>query len=212
MITRRPQRLRTRLCASPARHGFGAASFRSRVMAFPERMEPVQRAHGNSGVFVILALLFALGACRNGTGQQTQTQTGTPLIESVPTVPPETPKSAAAPAESRDHEAVALGNQIPLTLKDGEAIRAALLERLEQSKLPERAMLIHITQRRPSSIENGRLRIGAWEIRQADGELTLQLMQPPSAGKHSRLWSAAALKEGDHWKVKNVEAGWIGWR
>jgi hypothetical protein len=123
--------------------------------------------------------------------------------------PPETPKSAQSPVESASREPAAVEDaQTPLTLQDGEAIRAALLERLEQSKLPERAMLINITKAAPNSIENGELKIGPWEVLQESAGLTLQLIKP-SGGKESALWSAGVVKEGDQWKVKEIESGWI---
>jgi hypothetical protein len=95
------------------------------------------------------------------------------------------------------------GNKVSLTLKDGEAMKAALLKALEQSNVEHKAELLQSTKPVPVSIDAGYLRIGIWILQTKGNDLVWRYRMP--AGTQTQLsYLATAVKQGNDWIVRDV--------
>jgi hypothetical protein len=95
-----------------------------------------------------------------------------------------------------------------VTLADAEAIRAALVARLQKSDLADRDALIKMTEHAPVAIDSGFLRIGAWLLQAQDDALTLTYRGPLGPAM-AQIYRAEIAKEGGSWVAKDVVAGQV---
>ena len=162
--------------------------------------------------FIGLGLLVcaSVTVCVNRTVRENPT-TPNPPVQPVETAEPvaeteplKTADAAMAPPQSADRVVVdAAAVPTEPTLEDGNAIKAGLLEQLEQSTVDDRDFLLEMTRNAPVSIENGRLRIGIWTVEEHANRLEL-LLRGPFDATGAPLWGADVTKQGDRWSVGEV--------
>lgn len=99
--------------------------------------------------------------------------------------------------------------QVTVTQRDADGMRAALLEQLRASSLEERDYLIRMTERAPAWIDaDGTIRIGAWVLQAGDGALTLVYrLQAGTAA--IRTVNAILARSENGWKVIDIREGRI---
>jgi hypothetical protein len=179
-----------------------------------QRTYPVQRLRSRRIVawFIGLGLLVcaSVTVCVNRTVRENPASPNPPVqpVETsepvAETEPLKTADAAVAPPQSADRVVVdAAAVPTELTLEDGNAIKAGLLEQLEQSTVDDRDFLLEMTQNAPVSIENGRLRIGIWTAEEHANRLEL-LLRGPFDATATPLWGADVTKQGEQWSVGEV--------
>jgi len=96
-----------------------------------------------------------------------------------------------------------------LTLADGEAIKSALLARLEQqTNLDDRDYLLTATRSVSPLIDDGVMRIGSWILDMQRGKPQLTYRMPP--GRVAALMYVAPLQRvGSVWQVDDIARGEI---
>lgn len=93
------------------------------------------------------------------------------------------------------------GSPVTLTRTDAQAIRAALIARLEESALPAREQLIMRAKSPPIAFEKDTISIGTWGLAATGSELTLtERMGPGSA----EAYQAEVTREDGQFRVGEV--------
>lgn len=100
------------------------------------------------------------------------------------------------------------GGPMKVTLADGEAIKAALLVRLQKSEVADRDALIKMTENAPVLVDSGFLRVGAWLLQAQDDALRLTYRGPIGPAM-AQIYRAEIAKEGGRWVAKDVIAGQV---
>jgi hypothetical protein len=132
---------------------------------------------------------------------------GLPVIASTNAAAPSTLRQQSEPEHDglreRPRRRRPRRHKVSLTLKDGEAMKAALLEAIEQSNVEHKAELLQGTEPVPVSIDSGYLRIGVWILQAKGNDLVWRYRM--LSGEQMRLsYLATAVKQGDEWLVRDV--------
>lgn len=94
------------------------------------------------------------------------------------------------------------GGSVVIGVADAEAIRAALIARIEQSAVPDRAYLLSVTKL-PIELEADAVRIGVWGVLARGSELTL--FHRMGAGTDGlRAYQAELTQQAGTWRVGEV--------
>jgi hypothetical protein len=180
-----------------------------------------QRKRPRAMVVWGLSLLVCVGlaVCVHRAARQKPTSPNPPAEPAQPVEPAEPeeptepvadaepPEAPVAPVPSADRVVVdAAPVQTGLTQEDGDAVKAGLLGRLEQSNVEDREYLLESTRSAPVSIEDGHVRIGIWTLEEHDGRLEL-LLRGPFDPKGAPIWGALVTRQGNHFSVGEVMRG-----
>jgi len=92
-----------------------------------------------------------------------------------------------------------------ITGDDALAIRAALVDRLNQSDIPYKEAMLDRTRDAPITIEPRLGRIGLWVLGESEGRLNL-IYREPSDAPVTFYYSAEAANEAGRWRVGELEA------
>lgn len=156
-----------------------------------------------------LVTLLTLASCRNGKGEQVQTQDLPTLTESPSIAGSPNNEAEMAPTQRPDQVSFEVaGKPVVVTLSDGEAIRAALLEQLKSSDLEAKERLITSTANAPPRIDAGVFRIGIWILQPRGDELAVTY-RGPFGPRAAELYTATVTREGNQWKVGEVSLGQV---
>ena len=153
----------------------------------------------------VLALHLALGAfgCHK---EATRDQVG-PEVRMVETRSEDDAGagSGESPPGGPDHVVLASASgNVEVTLRDADALRNALLDRLRASTSPDRDELIRATEHASANIDpDGAFRLGVWLLDDGSGDLTLTYrFRQSSAGMV--LYVVPVAKKGSTWTAGEV--------
>jgi len=107
--------------------------------------------------------------------------------------------------ETLDRTVLPVGDtEVPVTLEDARAMRAALLEYLQQSSYEDREALLRWTQG-PAFIDHeGTVRIGPWVLDSEDDDIFLRYRERPGQ-RAAKAHKAFLAKKDGAWTVTRVE-------
>jgi len=98
------------------------------------------------------------------------------------------------------------GEEIPLTEREGERIRAALVRYLRRAldgDVEDREMLLRDTENAPILLSGGRLRVGVWLLEQTAGQIVMRNRLPATA--RSIVAYVASMRRDDaDWSVSEI--------
>lgn len=184
---------------------------------------PLERGTARRCVIGLGCLLYLAG-CSNGAGRKTEPSPNQPPAQSPSTAKVTAAQASPAPTTGKEATAASTtakeapmassearvdrvvvdigGVPTEVTLEDGNALAAALGERLKAYSGPDREDLN--TTIGPASIEDGTLRLGEWALIVGSGtrlRLTLR--------RQTVFWAASVTKDGAKWAVGPVAPGTI---
>jgi hypothetical protein len=169
-----------------------------------------QQSHCRAGrVWTIAcALGWLLSACPKHASEPNEPARA-PAIETPPSAQarpePAVNDPSDTPASHVEHVEIEVARvKMLITVEDGSAIKAALLDWLQQSDLGDKTELIGITQTAQVSIaQDAVLRIGRWNLH-ADQDRLVLTLRGPTGPAGAIGFSASIAKEAGAWRVHDV--------
>jgi hypothetical protein len=161
--------------------------------------------------FVALALAaqFGFAGCQNAGPRDTQVGPAPTVVEAPADADPH-PNTTVIPVNSADRvDFDVQGVSLTVTLADAEAIKAALIARLQQQPdVEDRDYLIKVTQQLSSSIRDGSVRVAGWYLQVRHGKLQL-MFRMPAGPLSAPMYVATVERHENDWVVVSILQGEI---
>lgn len=163
---------------------------------------------------LVLAAPSGPAGCQNHGPRDTQARPGPTAVEvpavAAPTGAEPDPQPTVTPVKSGESVNFDVGGvSLTVTLADAEAIKAALLARLQQQpNIDDRDYLVKVTQQLSPSIRDGSVRVAGWNLQVNGDKLQLRFRMPPRQ-LAVPMYLATVERRGTDWVVVNISQGEI---